>query len=322
MNQEREETAISVVIPSWNGAELLRQHLPAVLEELSGFNPVSECIVVDDGSTDNSIELLRRVFPQVRVISRKTNRGFGSSVNVGIAAAQHERLLLLNNDVRVTPGFLKCLQFAFDESADTFAVAALQREPAADGGVTMDGFNTVQWRNGHLQFSNRTADVMKGAAPALAYCTAGCSLFSREKVLTLGGFCELFDPFYYEDAELGLQAVRRGWRLAFARESGVEHQHGSTSRRTPWKVKLVPARNYLLLHWLLLDTPSLWRQHLAHVALRIIASPIRGRFRYVVALAMAIIKLPRVLTERRRRGRGGVRSIGDILGVSTHASEI
>src|SRR4051794_32093682 len=96
---------ISVIIPSWNGAALLRQFLPLVLQELKQHPAESECIVVDDGSTDDSIELLENEFPVVRVVHHQENRGFSSCANSGIARSTHEHVLLLNNDVGVTPGF-------------------------------------------------------------------------------------------------------------------------------------------------------------------------------------------------------------------------
>ncbi len=304
---------LSAVIPNWNGAVLLRRHLPGLLAELAQFHSTSECIVVDDGSTDDSLRVLREEFPQVRVIYRPQNSGFGSSVNAGIEAALHERLLILNNDVSVTPGFLVPLQIAFDSSPDTFAVSALQREQDPAGLERVDGLNTVQWRHGHLEFCNRTAEAVNGAHPQLAYCTAGCSLFSKEKLLALGGFCELFDPFYYEDSEVGLQALRRGWRLAFVPESVVDHRHGSSARRKPWKLKFIPVRNFFLIHWLLLDTPPLWRRHLTHVAARALSWPLRGRVRYTIGLALALSRLPQLLRERRRRENGKVRSTADVL---------
>ena len=304
---------VSVIIPNWNGAALLRRHLPAVLYELEQWHPESECIVVDDGSIDGSVSLLRESFPTIRLIRQHLNRGFSSAVNAGIAAARNEQLLLLNNDVEVTRGFLGPLQSAFAGGLDTFASAALQRYPQPNGETVLDGFNTMCWRNGHIEFLNRTDAVVRGESSSLAYCTAGCSLFSKEKLLALGGFCELFDPFYYEDAEVNLQAARQGWRLAFAPDSVVEHHHGSSSRWKPWKLRLIPVRNHFLLHWLLLDTPALWWRHITGVGFRLVGWTLQGRIRYAIGLCMALAKLPAVARERLRRARGVVRSTADLL---------
>src|SRR3990167_6085201 len=86
---------ISVIIPNFNGRKLLEKNLPQVLKELID----AEVIIVDDASTDGSADFLSKNYPQIKVISRKQNMGFASSVNLGVKSAQGELLLLLNSDV-------------------------------------------------------------------------------------------------------------------------------------------------------------------------------------------------------------------------------
>lgn len=294
---------ISIVIPNWNGADLLRRFLPSVLAELEKHNPKSECIVVDDGSTDDSAVLLQTQFPSIRLIRQTENRGFGSSANAGITQAVNDHVLLLNNDVAVTPEFLGPLLSTFDQGSDVFAVSAHQRQELPQG-ILHDGFNTAHWEKGHVEFRNATSEVLQGQQRSLAYCNGGCSLFSRAKLLEIGGFCELFDPFYYEDAELGLQAGRRGWKLKFAAESVVYHHHGTTTKRKPWMFRLVPVRNYFLLHWLVIDSRRLWREHICYVARRLFWWTLQGRIRYAAGFILALLKLPALIRERASRARG------------------
>src|SRR6185503_11423422 len=87
--------AVSVVIPNWNGRELLAKYLPSVVEALSG-NPENEIIVVDNASTDGSAEFLRDRLPGVRVLALDQNRGFGGGSNAGFAAARNDIVVLLN----------------------------------------------------------------------------------------------------------------------------------------------------------------------------------------------------------------------------------
>lgn len=304
---------VSVIIPNWNGAALLTKFLPLVLRALEQHHPDSECIVVDDGSTDQSRDLLRVSFPGVRLVERERNRGFSSAINEGISHSRHGQLILLNNDVAVTPNFIAPLQTAYAAHRDTFAVASLQQQTLADGRIGLDGFNLMRWKAGHLEFLNWTAEVIAGQTASLAYCTAGCSLYSKEKLTAIGGFCELFDPFYCEDTEVCLQAIRRGWRLAFAPESVVEHHHGTTTRRKPWQLKLIPVRNYFFLHWLLLDRPSLWWQHFFGVSFRAIGWTLQGRFRYPLGLAAALWQVPAIARQRRTRQSGATRSALEAL---------
>src|SRR5690348_12462662 len=81
--------AASIVIPNWNGRDLLEKYLPSVLAAAQAC-PASEVIVVDNGSTDGSAEFLKNRFPGVRVVALEKNRGFGGGSNAGFRAAKHD----------------------------------------------------------------------------------------------------------------------------------------------------------------------------------------------------------------------------------------
>ena len=98
----------SVVIPNWNGRDLLERYLPSVIKAMAG-HPDNEVIVVDNASSDGSAELVKRRFPSVRVIELPTNLGFGGGSNTGFRAATNDIVVLLNSDMRVEPGFLQPL---------------------------------------------------------------------------------------------------------------------------------------------------------------------------------------------------------------------
>src|SRR5215831_6832352 len=104
--------AISVVIPNWNGRDLLANYLPSVIEAVRTL-PRGEIIVVDNGSADGSVEFLRQTFPELRVLALAENLGFGGGSNAGFRAAQHDIVVLLNNDMRVAPDFLRPLLDTF-----------------------------------------------------------------------------------------------------------------------------------------------------------------------------------------------------------------
>src|ERR1041384_5387781 len=93
-------TAASVVIPNWNGRELLEKYLPSVIEALSD-NPANEVIVVDNGSTDGSAKFVHESFPSVKILALPTNLGFGGGSNAGLRAAVNDIVVLLNSDMLV-----------------------------------------------------------------------------------------------------------------------------------------------------------------------------------------------------------------------------
>src|SRR5258706_15949240 len=92
---------ISIVIPNWNGKELLERNLPEVLAAKDfKSNMISEVIVVDDGSTDGSLKFLHDQFEgKIKVIKHKQNRGFSAAVNTGVRSANGDLVCLLNTDV-------------------------------------------------------------------------------------------------------------------------------------------------------------------------------------------------------------------------------
>src|SRR3954463_665600 len=108
----------SVVIPNWNGRDLLEKYLPSVLEAMGD----NEVIVVDNGSTDGSTAFVSERFPSVKVLALPANLGFGGGSNAGFRAASNDVVVLLNSDMRVEPDFLAPLLAGFTDEL-VFAVS-------------------------------------------------------------------------------------------------------------------------------------------------------------------------------------------------------
>ena len=112
-------SGISVVIPNYNGRYWLEKIIPPLFTALENAALPFEIIVTDDGSTNDSVSYLRSAYPQVQVITSATNLGFAPAINKGIFASRYSHFLLLNNDVKLTPGFFSGLLRYFDRE-DTF----------------------------------------------------------------------------------------------------------------------------------------------------------------------------------------------------------
>src|SRR3989338_7282234 len=97
------EKRISVIIPNYNGKYLLEKNLPSVVKNCSGC----DIIVVDDASTDGSVELLKHKFKKVRIVRLNKNIGFAAAANLGVEKAKSPLVLLLNSDVSPRQNFLK-----------------------------------------------------------------------------------------------------------------------------------------------------------------------------------------------------------------------
>src|SRR5438093_10242168 len=103
----------SIVILNWNGKELPERCVPSVLEAVRADGRDHEVLVVDNGSTDGSVQFLRENFPRVRLLSLPENLGFAEGNNAGVRAALHDIVVLVNNDMVVDPGFLRPLLEGF-----------------------------------------------------------------------------------------------------------------------------------------------------------------------------------------------------------------
>ncbi len=98
-----------MVIPNYNGEQLLPQILPPAVLALSATGIPYEIIVADDASTDDSVAILQRDFPQVQLIQLPSNGGFSKTANAGIQVARFDWVLLLNSDVKLTPTYFEYL---------------------------------------------------------------------------------------------------------------------------------------------------------------------------------------------------------------------
>jgi len=269
---------ITAVIPNRDGADLLPTTLPPLLRELPV--PPHEVLVVDDASEDDSVALLGRDFPDVRVIALPENVGFGAACNCGFEEAAHEQVLLLNSDMQVTAGSIEVLQQHFADS-DLFAAGPRYAVPGEPEGPVDDGEGLVRPQLGS---------------------PAGGGLFSRTKFLELGGFDPLYYPFYWEDLDLGWNAWRRGWRIIRDARACFVHLQGATIKRLYSRAYIdrIRTRNRCVFGWKNLRSSRLLVRHSAAILRRALGDLFRrGAPGAVLGLVVALPLLPRALGARR-----------------------
>jgi GT2 family glycosyltransferase/glycosyltransferase involved in cell wall biosynthesis len=241
-------SAASVVIPNWNGKDLLAKYIPSIVAALEG-NPENEIIVVDNGSEDGSAEFLREHFPCVRTLALPKNLGFGGGSNAGFRQAKNDIVVLLNSDMRVAPDFLAPLLAGFtDENVFAVACQIFLSDPARRREET--GLTLSWWQDGTLKVSHKEDNSIDGLFPC-AYGGGGSCAFDRAKFLELGGFDELLAPFYLEDTDLGYLAWKRGWKVLYQPASKVWHEHRGTigKKFSHGYIQSVLKKNFLLFCW-------------------------------------------------------------------------
>ena len=231
---------MAVAVISWNTRELLRRCLTTILDE----SP-EEVVVVDNGSSDGSIDMVRTEFPHVRLELLPHNPGYGAAANVAFACCRAEYVFLLNSDVELRPGALHALVAHLDRCGragivgprllnsdgtlqkSTFPfpsplVPLVKRRPLADllavVPLLRDAF-VGSWAHDH----SRRVPWVLGAALAIR----------RTAYEAVGGFDETY-VMYYEEVDLCYRLRRAGWETHFTPATEVTHVGGaSTSQRRP-----------------------------------------------------------------------------------------
>ena len=238
--------SLSVIIPNYNGEELLLRYLPHTIESCEQSKEVSdyEIIIPDDASTDRSIEILRCEFPEVRVISSESNSGFSKNINRGIRSASKELVLLLNNDMQISSEMLTTLIPLV--GSDVFGVNCAIVSPETND--IQEGRKLLRKNRHKIHY---TDDKGEYDAVETMYLCGGNALIDRSKLLELDGFDEIYSPFYFEDMDLSLRAWRRGWKSLYTSRTSCLHQHSATINANFSReyVKYVFVRNRVLLNY-------------------------------------------------------------------------
>ncbi len=247
-NTEPSANAASLVIPNWNGRDLLERFLPSWVAAIEG-HPGSEVLVVDNGSTDGSADWIRTHYPQVRVLALPENRGFGGGSNAGFRAATNDVVVLLNSDMRVEPDFLAPLLAGFtDETVFAVSCQIFLGDPTKRREET--GLTEGWWQDGGLRVGHREDPAVNMLFPCF-YGGGGSCAFDRRKFLELGGFDELLAPFYLEDTDLGFMAWKRGWKVLYQPLSVVHHEHRGTigKKFSAGYIDSILKKNFVLFTW-------------------------------------------------------------------------
>ncbi|MBP1594684.1 MAG: putative glycosyltransferase [Acidobacteria bacterium] len=313
---------LSVVIPTWKGRELLEAYLPsvdaAVREYRQPGGRATEIIVVEDAGGDGTPRWLRDNHPGIRLIEHDRNRGFCAACQSGFEAARFPLVLLLNNDVRLKPGCIAPMAGHFTD-ASVFAVTGKLLNQAED--QFCNGGKVACFRRG-MWSTYQNYDVMPGAdaaQPLLSFTAIGAfSLYDRAKFLDLSGF----DPLtaMVEDVELSYRAWKRGWLVRYEPRGVACHDASQTMGRRYGRRSLdkVSRRSRILMHWMLLHDPRMFRKHQLLIAARLLTGWLALDYRFYWAVATGLANLPAILEKRRAARKTMRRTDRELLDMLQH----
>ena len=269
--------SVSVVIPNYNGRQLLEQYLPFTFEAIRNAGVNYEVIVVDDASADESVSYLQSAYPEIKLLINNKNSGFSYSCNQGIAAAQYELILLLNSDVKLTPNYFED-QWKYFDMPDTFGVMGRIIDMEGDriqDAARLPKFSGLKLKTAFFYYIDTHEDILY-----TFYLSGANALVDAAKLKALGGFFELFSPFYCEDMELSLRAWRRGWKCYYEHNSVCRHQVSASTKnyKTAKWVKSIYYRNRFFMHALHLDGLALLGWYIQITFIDLIPKLLAGQF--------------------------------------------
>jgi GT2 family glycosyltransferase len=221
-------STVYIIIANWNGKEVLKQCLQSLFTNT--FQPQFQVVVVDNGSTDNSLQMLQKEFPTAKIIKNEINLGFSKANNQGIKYAMQQGakyFLLLNNDIEVTSkGWLNSM------------LSVLESE----GAIGMVGCKLL-YPDGRIQHAGGKIDV-SGARHRgdgekdtgqydklefVDYVTGAALLTKIEVVRRVGLLDEGFSPLYCEDTDWCMRARFCSYKIAYTPKPTLIHKQGSSA---------------------------------------------------------------------------------------------
>ena len=257
---------VSVIVVNYNG----RAHLDRCLSAMVRQDTAHELVVVDNGSDDGSLDLVRERYPMVRTLSLGRNVGFAAANNAGARAAKGRYLAFLNNDTEPDPKWLGVLRSGLDAGGG--AGFATSRIVYMDARSVIDSAGDVLTRWGGAFKRGHGGPVAAVLEPREVFgaCGAAC-LFRREVFEAVGGFDEDFF-LVFEDVDLSYRAQLLGYRCFYVPDAVVAHAGSATLGRVNRTTVFYGQRN---LEWLYVkNTPG-----------PLLVATLPGHLVYVVAAA-------------------------------------
>lgn len=296
---------ISIIIPNYNGEELLEKNLPQVLSAVENYQKGKiEIIIPDDPSTDNSHKVIAAFLKSLEgtgIIGKTTSNrnkkiaGFSRNVNRGVALSTGDILILLNSDVVPHKGFLDPLIAAFADD-EVFAVGCLD-ESEEQGKVILRGRGVGRWHRGFLEHA--PGDIRKRNT---LWASGGSSAFRKSVWERLHGMDFLYDPFYWEDIDLSYRALKSGYKVLFCPESIVRHQHETGTIQTtftPAHIKKIAYRNQIIFVWKNITETRLLLEHILTLPYHCLIAIVTRDWAFLAGLIQASGHFSQVMKARR-----------------------
>jgi len=234
---------VSVIIVNYNG----KHHLEKCLESLMKVDYEKyEVILVDNNSTDNSVEFVKNVYPSVIIIKLDKNYGFAEPNNIGAKIAKGDFLLFLNNDTKVNPNFIQEMVGVINQDPKIAICQSLLLKPNGEVESSGDFIDTI----GRAYMSKEKVTEVKEILGA----RGACMMVRKNIFWELGGFDKNFFASF-EDIDLSWRAWIWGYKIVLVPNSIVYHTGGQTVQLLRSEIKFHGVKNTLVLCFTNFEAP-------------------------------------------------------------------
>ncbi len=294
------KTSVSIVVPNWNG----KKYLSDCLRSLEKQTKEALIIVVDNGSTDGSVEYVRRTFPSVELLAFDDNAGFAGGVNRGIRYALKqgfEYVALFNNDAVTDKDWLATLVDEAEANKKYGIVTGkLMRDDKKHLDSTGEQYST--WGMPFPRGRNEVDDNKYDKKEAVFGGTGGASLYSAKMLQQIGLFDEDFFA-YFEDVDIAFRAQLAGWQVRYTPNAVAYHHIGGTSSKLGSFTRYHSIKNFILLYNKNMPGWLFWKYKLPFFAQlsRMLVGSIRDKQlgTFLKSLGRALILVPSTIGKRR-----------------------
>lgn len=305
----------TIVIPNYNGAAILQENLPKILTIAKEYD--APIILIDDSSVDNSVELLHNSFqflpPESNthriLICKPHNEGFSSTVNLGVQYVTTPYVLLLNSDAVPQPDAPAKLLVHFLDP-QVFSVGMQD----VDEDSKHHGQGKFIWHRGFLLHQKLVSQ--NSPEPLLTgWVSCGSGMFRKDLWDQLHGLNPIYNPFYFEDVDLGYRALKLGYQNRFepiAKCTHLHHKGAIKSNYSSGRIRTISIRNQFFFSWLNLTSIDLLIIHFFYIPFNLLLALKNRDWPFFQGFLHAFSKIFLVV-QQRTHSPSFVRSDNQIL---------
>lgn len=309
---------VYLVVLNWNGADFIEECLDSLIKQ----SYPNEIVVVDNGSTDGSRELVERKYPNIHLLSEKKNHGFAGGVNIGINYAfgkGAEAVALFNNDAVADKQWLKKLVETLKKDAKTGIVTCkFMRSDKKHIDSTGDFYST--WGMPFPRGRNQKDSGLFDNAGEVFGASGGASLYRTKMLKAIGLFDKKFFA-YFEDVDISFRARLAGWKIVYQPEAMAYHRVSATSSKMAKSFTRYHSMKNLPILYTKNMPAKLYFKYLPLFVLQMVRLAVSSLLRggilaYLKGLAVFIFYLPVVLFDRfkvQRNRKVSANEINELL---------